>query len=99
MEFDPAPKLTWPLEVGKWGTSHGTWQYPVRPFADEVRFTWSVQAYEDVSVVAGTFKAFRISLVIDRLMGLGTTGLNPRILEVRHLVRARGAAVCESGGF
>jgi hypothetical protein len=44
MEFTPPPKLTWPLEVGKSGTSHGTWQYPVRPSADEVRFTWHVQA-------------------------------------------------------
>jgi hypothetical protein len=98
MEFTPSPKLTWPLEVGKSGTSHGTWQYPVRPSADEVRFTWHVQAYEDVRVVAGTFKAFRISIVIDRLRGPGYQGITPGSWkfvtwytpEVRQFVKAEG---------
>jgi hypothetical protein len=65
MEFDPPPKLTWPLEVGKWGDSSGIWRNPYVPVGGDGRFTWSVQAYEDVQVVAGTFKAFRISLVIE----------------------------------
>ena len=98
MEFTPSPKLTWPLEVEKSGTSHGTWQYPVRPSADEVRFTWHVQAYEDVHVVAGTFKAFRISIVIDRLRGPGYQGITPGSWkfvtwytpEVRQFVKAEG---------
>jgi len=65
MEFTPPPKLTWPLEVGKWGTSSGIWRTPFAPSGSDGSFTWSVQAYEDVQVVAGTFKAFRISLAID----------------------------------
>src|SRR5882724_9997728 len=67
MEFTPPPKLTWSLQVGKWGTSSGIRRSPARPGGGEVSFTWSVQAYEDVQVVAGTFKAFRISLRIDAL--------------------------------
>jgi hypothetical protein len=69
MEFDPAPKLTWPLEVGKWGTSSGLWRTPSHPGGGSVRFTWHVQAYEDVQVVAGTFKALRISVAIEALVG------------------------------
>jgi hypothetical protein len=53
MEFTPPPKLTWPLEVGKWGTSSGIWRIPGRPGGGEVSFAWSVQAYEDVRVVDG----------------------------------------------
>jgi Caspase domain len=72
IEFDPAPKLTWPLEVGKRGTSSGRWGLPEDPSGTRpVKFTWNVQTYEDVQVVAGTFKAFRISLVIDELRSGG----------------------------
>jgi hypothetical protein len=31
MEFTPPPKLTWPLEVGKWGTNSGLWRTPRYP--------------------------------------------------------------------
>jgi hypothetical protein len=31
MEFRSPPKLTWPLVVGKWGTSSGIWRYPYAP--------------------------------------------------------------------
>jgi hypothetical protein len=102
MEFTPPPKLTWPLEVGKWGTSSGTWQIPARPGGGEVSFTWSVQAYEDVQVAAGTFKAFRISLRIDaiRFGGAGDQQDSPfprsrqfvtwYAPEVRQFVKAEG---------
>ena len=100
MEFDPAPKLTWPLEVGKWGTSSGIWRTPTVPGGDPVRFTWSVKAYEDVQVVAGTFKAFRISVAIDVIrgrVGWGPT-MSPRnrqlvtwyAPEARQFVKAEG---------
>ncbi|MFQ5830454.1 MAG: caspase family protein [Candidatus Methylomirabilia bacterium] len=65
MEFDPPPELTWPLEVGKWGTSSGLWQHPRSPAGVPVTFTWSVEAHEEVHVAAGTFQAFRISLSIE----------------------------------
>jgi hypothetical protein len=96
-EFMPPPKLTWPLEVGKWGTSSGSWRFAGVPSGRPVRFTWSVQAYEEVRVVAGTFKAFRISLVIDDF-GVHTGSLNRRSMqlvtwyepEVRQFVKADG---------
>ena len=81
MELTPPPKLTWPLEVGKWGTSSGIWRTPSVLGGDPVSFTWSVKAYEDVQVVAGTFKAFRISVAIDVIrgrVGWGPT-MRPRI--------------------
>jgi len=98
MEFDPPPKLTWPLEVGKWGTSSGLWRTPIFPRGGSVRFTWKVQAYEDVQVVAGTIKAFRISLAIDSLGTVGRFQLPPRSSqlvtwyapEVRQFVKAEG---------
>ncbi len=53
--FDPPLPLSWPLEVGKWGT--GTLSWDSRPF----RVTWSIDSREDVRSPAGTFKAFRIT--------------------------------------
>ena len=62
-EWTPFYKMAdWPLEVGKWGVTRatgrnqggGSWG---------VEFTWHVEAYEDVQVAAGTFKAFRISVI------------------------------------
>jgi len=63
-QFDPPPALSWPLEVGKWGTAEGTWRTPQRPGGFPARFTWSVDAYEEVDVIAGKFMAFRILLVM-----------------------------------
>ncbi len=62
MEFDPPLDLPWPLQVGKRGFLEGTWQHPQSRLP--ARFAWSVDAYEDVDVVAGTFKAFKISIEI-----------------------------------
>jgi hypothetical protein len=100
MEFDPPPKLTWPLEVGKWGTSSGLWRIPSHPGGGTVRFTWNVQAYEDVQVVAGTFKAFRISLAIEAFGRIGAAGQIPfprssqlvtwYAPEVRQFVKTEG---------
>jgi len=65
MEFDPPARLDWPLEVGKWGTIPGTWRGNWNIVGARVRFIWSVDAYEDVRIPAGTLKAFRISLKIE----------------------------------
>ena len=58
-EFYPPPKLRWPLEIGKWGQSEVSWSYPQGP-KQRAWITWQIDAYEDVQVPAGTFKAFRI---------------------------------------
>ncbi|MFZ1057937.1 MAG: hypothetical protein WAP47_01955, partial [Candidatus Rokuibacteriota bacterium] len=64
-EFKPPAELTWPLQVGRLGSFEGSWVHSWQCRAGcPTRFTWSVDAYEDVDVVAGTFKAFRISLVM-----------------------------------
>jgi hypothetical protein len=98
MEFTPPPKLTWPLEVGKWGTSSGIWRFPYEPAGRSVSITWSVKAYEDVQVVAGTFKAFRISLAFDVFGGWTGRSRVPRPAqlvtwyapEARQFVKAEG---------
>jgi hypothetical protein len=99
MEFRSPPKLTWPLVVGKWGTSSGIWRNPYAPGGRSASFTWSVQAYEDVQVVAGTFKAFRISLAIDvSEAGVWAGGVTRRSSQlvtwyapgVRQFVKAEG---------
>ena len=84
--FDPPLPLTWPLEVGKWGETTGKWG------RDPFRFTWSIDAYEEVSVPAGTFKAFRITYSISRVhnttMFAPTTGLKTWYApEARQLVK------------
>lgn len=61
VEFAPPPTFRWPLKVGAWGTSDGTWRSPDFVNGFHARFTWSVDALEDVRVPAGTFKSFRLS--------------------------------------
>ncbi|MBI3030314.1 MAG: caspase family protein, partial [Candidatus Rokubacteria bacterium] len=67
LEFDPPPKLAWPLEVGKRGKSKSTWRSPYSYGPSEFKgtVTWKVEAYEDVEIPAGTFKAFRIAFVAE----------------------------------
>jgi len=59
MEFSPPPRVTWPLEVEKSGTSFTFWSTPRG--GGRINITWKVEAYEDVTVPAGTFKAFRVT--------------------------------------
>ncbi len=61
VEIEPPPRLNWPLEVGKWGVSSGTWRSPDLPHAVPIKVTWKVEGYESVNTPAGTFQAFRIS--------------------------------------
>lgn len=61
VEFDPPPTIRWPLKVGAWGNSDGMWRTPDFLSGFYARFTWSVDAFEEVRVPAGTFKAFRLS--------------------------------------
>jgi hypothetical protein len=60
MRFDPPIGPKFPLEVGKtWSQEHTT----TVATGQKVAFTatWKVEAYEDVTVPAGTFKAWRIA--------------------------------------
>ncbi len=60
-EFDYLPEI-WPLAVGKWGIGEGRWRAPNDPARLRVEYKWSIDAYEEIQVPAGTFKAFRIVL-------------------------------------
>jgi len=71
LEFDPPPRLAWPLEVGKWGSSAGTWRNPRSPGGVRANLTWRVEAQEEVRVPAGTFQAFRVSLTMSWGYGPG----------------------------
>jgi hypothetical protein len=97
-EFIPPPVLSWPLEVGKWGTSGVTWHAPTTSggtgSGGTGSFTWSVDAYEDVRVPAGTFRAFRIS----QMMGNNNLKLwyAP---EVRQFVKVEASSIVSDLAF
>ena len=66
LELEPAPAPTWPLAVGQWGVGWLTLKSSDPQYGQSlVRATWKVDAYEDVRVPAGVFKAFRIVQVLE----------------------------------
>ena len=69
LDLEPATRLSWPLEVGKWGVIRGLWRtpppQPLTSFTGNVSTTWQVDAYEDVVTPAGTFHAFRITYRVE----------------------------------
>ena len=94
MTWDPPIGWDWPLEVGK------SWKrkYSVTIHAQGVtvsgEYTGTVDAFEDVTVPAGTFKAFRVS-TSDTLGINDTTWWSPElgIVLKRVLVRTEKNAV------
>ncbi len=60
-EFESLPHV-WPLVVGKEGTAYGRWHVPREARSVSVEYLWSIEAYEEIQVPAGIFKAFRIVL-------------------------------------
>jgi formylglycine-generating enzyme required for sulfatase activity len=60
-EWDPPPRLAWPLEVGKWGSGETRAIASYGPTRG--RLVWSVEAYETVRVPARAFQAFRLEVV------------------------------------
>jgi len=66
LELEPPPVLAWPLELGQWGVSWLTLKTLDPQYGQSlVRLSWRVEAYEDVRVPAGTFKAYRIVQVLE----------------------------------
>jgi hypothetical protein len=90
LAFSPPPRLPWPLELGKVETGTG-----VMPgiYGGPVSFALKVEAYEDVRVPAGTFKAFRVYIDAVARVGLGhfalTTWYAP---ELRQFVKTESRA-------
>ena len=90
-EFDPPPDLTWPLEVGKWGVTTGTWRSPRGGVRPSTRLTWSVDAYEEVEIAGATLKTFRITTQIEPQLTGGRWELTMWYApEVRQFVKATG---------
>ena len=71
LEMLPPPKVSWPLEVGKWGSASSL--VKVRMDSADAWLTWRVEAREPVVAGGRTYDAFRIrySSNADR------PGLNP----------------------
>lgn len=95
-ELDPPPALSWPLAVGKSGTSLGTWRWQGNSAGVYTRVLWTVAAYEDVRVPAGAFKAFRIELRLQRQERLSAREARVGLITMwyapaaRQIVRMRG---------
>lgn len=63
MTWEPSLGYDWPLEVGKSFKRKFRFTNHVSKRSFDIEATITVQAYEDVTVPAGTFKAFRILYV------------------------------------
>jgi hypothetical protein len=79
--FDPpVPWYRWPLAVGKTWTSAHTMTLPAQQRKVDFTMSFKVEAHEDVTVPAGTFKAYRV---------VGTSSLGD--VETRWVDPALGA--------
>lgn len=61
MTWDPPIGFDWPLKVGKTWTHNHRVTYHAKNQTIPYQLTQKVEAYEDVTVPAGTFKTFKIS--------------------------------------
>jgi Caspase domain len=103
LEMEPPPALNWPLEVGQWGVSWLTFKTPDPQYGQSLaRLSWRVEAYEDVRVPAGVFKAYRIVQVLEpRFLAASPQSRRIELAfwyapAVQQLVRADGS---DLGGF
>ncbi|HEU4439215.1 MAG TPA: caspase family protein [Methylomirabilota bacterium] len=97
LELEPPASPTWPLEVGQWGVSWLTLKSLDPQYGQSVaRLSWKVDAYEDVRVPAGTFKAFRIAQVLEpRFLAASPQARRVELVfwyapAIQQLVRADG---------
>jgi hypothetical protein len=58
--FDPPVGYQWPLQVGKTWTSKHTVTMPATGRTTPMEVNWKVEAWEDVTVPAGTYKAYKV---------------------------------------
>jgi uncharacterized caspase-like protein len=93
IEFPDPPTLRWPLQVGQTGRRSGVVYAGGRKIGGNVtpETALTVDAYEEVSVPAGTFKAFRITGEIQAVQNVPFGGYRFRAWyapEARQLVKA-----------
>ena len=62
MRYEPPMSQPWPLAVGKSATQDISLAFGQNP-AIPMTATWQVEGVEDVTVPAGTFRAWRVSMV------------------------------------
>ena len=98
LEMEPPPALTWPLEVGQWGVTWLTLKTLDPQYGQSlVRLSWRVEAYEDVRVPAGVFKAYRVVQVLEpRFLAASPQSRRVELAfwyapAVQQLVRADGS--------
>ena len=76
ISFDPPIDYPWPLQVGKtWATQHTVTLYPSGNKVP-VKIEGKVESWGDVTVPAGTFKAFKLVWSVNQ-SELETRWLNP----------------------
>ena len=98
LEFDPPPKLAWPLEVGKSGSSWGTWRWDGNSSGVYTKFTWNVAGHGDIPIPGGSIKAFRVDLRLESQRETLNRGREPRVAQLtlwyapqaRQLVKITG---------
>jgi hypothetical protein len=98
LELEPPPGLAWPLEVGQSGVTWLTLKSLDPQIGQSVvRLTWKVDAYQDVRVPAGVFKAFRIAQVLEpRFLAASPQSRRLEVVlwyapAIQQLVRADGS--------
>lgn len=107
-ELHPAPRMTWPLTVGKWGVQEvlvtaPTWPRVMMARHSEMtsapaRFTWEVTEFGQIQTPAGKFDAFKITQSLG--LRLSSSLLAPMgsvavwyAPEVRQVIKAEGPVV------
>jgi hypothetical protein len=85
----PPTDWSWPLTVGKSWTRNVTWEDEARG-PQRYRYTavWTVEAYEEVKVPAGNFRAFRVVRHVHGGRAFDEIWYSP---EVKWAVKSRGA--------
>lgn len=60
LSFNPPITMPWPMEVGKTGTTSHTMTLHASGRTVPLQITWRVESWGDVTVPAGTFKAYKV---------------------------------------
>lgn len=79
LTWNPPLAWEWPLTVGKtWTRKHHVTVHAIKRTVD-IESKWIVESYEDVTVPAGTFKAFKVQYS-DNVGNQNVTWYSPQIL-------------------
>lgn len=88
LSWDPPVGWEWPLTVGKtWTRKYRTTIHATKQTIDH-EATWVVESYEDVTVPAGTFKAFKVRYS-DNIGNENVNWWSPQILANAKIKVAR----------